>query len=514
MTENIQTIQKSRKPTVLVILDGWGFRESEEHNALAKANTPFFDYLWKNYPHTTLNASEEDVGLPEGQVGNSEVGHMTIGAGRIIDTDLVRITKAIRDGSFGTNPEFKKLFEHVQQNKSTLHILTLLSPGGVHSHQEHLHEFLKIAKTAGLSKVAIHAFTDGRDTPPKAGVSYLQMLEMEMAKTGIGHIATLAGRYFAMDRDNNWDRIEQVENAIFHCKGNICEVGTAVNIAKSLYEQGHTDEYLEPHVFTSETGEGTTIEPGDGVIFLNFRADRARQLCKRILERTAGQNVHFTTLTQYDKELKTNIAFPPIYPDKTLAHVIAEAGLTQLHIAETEKYAHVTYFFNGGQETSLPHEERVLIESRKDVKTHDLAPEMRAKEITDTVIKSLTSKTPPDFTVINYANADIVGHTANVEAIIKAVECLDQELKRLLEAVAQVSGVAIITADHGNAETNFDFDNQSPHTAHTKNLVPFIIFNKKVQITRPAGSLADIAPTVLQLMELPIPESMTGKKLV
>ncbi len=499
------------KPVVLVILDGWGYREEKIHNAIADAQTPFFDSLWAQYPHAVLDASEESVGLPEGQIGNSEVGHMTIGAGTTIDTDLVRITKAIRNGEFRTNPAFQKLFTHVKDHGSTLHIMGLVSPGGVHSHQEHLHAFLRACKAEGISKVAIHVFTDGRDTAPQASVQYLKDLEAVIEAEGVGRVATLAGRFFAMDRDKNWDRLAKVEDAMFFCKGNVCELQRASDLVKDLHAAGHMDEHIEPHVFVDEKGEGVSIQQNDAIFCFNFRADRARQLCEKVLEKTEGMNTVFVTLTEYSTDLAVDVAYRPQRVATTLSAEISKAGLTQAHVAETEKYAHATYFLNGGVETPHEGEEFVLVPSRKDVPTHDLAPEMKAKEITDEALARIAAGV--DFVFINYANADMVGHTANVPALTIAVETIDRELARLIPAVKALGGVVFISADHGNAEMNIDPDSGEKHTAHTLNVVPAILTVEGKQL-RPTGTLADITPTILELMQLPQPESMKGQSLL
>lgn len=496
--------------TVLIVLDGWGHREDKAHNAIADAQTPFFDSLWNNYAHATLDASEEKVGLPEGQVGNSEIGHMTIGAGKIINTDLVRISKAIRENQLGSNPAFLELFEHVKHNNSVLHIKGLLSPGGVHSHSQHLYAILKTAKDSGIEKIAIHAFTDGRDTAPQSAGQYLKELEYVIEEVGIGFIATVSGRFYAMDRDNNWDRLAKAEAAIFECKGNVCRSRKPSEVIKELHLTGVMDEHLEPVVFLDDQGNGYPISNNDGVLFFNFRADRSRMLAKKIMEQKDGKNLCFVTLTEYDSNLGAIVAFPSTAIETTLANEIAKAGLTQVHIAETEKYAHATYFLNGGTERPHAGEEHVLVESRKDVQTHDLAPEMKAKEIADKAIQYVEKGI--DFMFINFANADMVGHTANVPALKIAVETIDRELKRVVEAVEAKGGAVFITADHGNAETNIDLATGERHTAHTVNVVPAILTLKDVQLNN--GNLSDVAPTILKLMELEVPKSMTGRNLI
>ena len=507
---------------LLVIFDGWGIREGTEHNAIAAARKPFFDELWQNYPHALLEAHGPAVGLPAGQMGNSEVGHTTIGAGKIIDNDFVRITKAARAGGFAVNPAFHNLFGHVQKHDSTLHVLGLLSPGGVHSHQEHLHEFLRVAKQAGINKIAIHAFTDGRDTSPQSAHEYLAELEKVIQDLGVGFIATASGRFYAMDRDHNWDRLDKAEAAIFECKGTVCRARKPSEFIRELHGQGIVDEHLEPVVFLDDDGRGYPIQKNDGVFLFNFRADRMRMLAQKLSEKTLADNLCFVTLTEYDqanKSLNSLVAFPPVKIDTTLAREIAQAGLTQAHIAETEKYAHVTFFLNGGVEKPFAGEEYVLIESRKDIRTHDLAPEMRVKEIADAAIEQMKGGT--NFVVLNFANPDMVGHTGNFEATINAVEVVDAELRRVVTVALEQGAAVFITSDHGNAEHNLHFDSGAKHTAHTTNPVPAILvmpaqapapaINK---FNRAVGTLADVAPTILQLLGLPKPEAMTGQSLI
>lgn len=500
---------------VLIILDGWGHREGGNHNAIWEAHTPFYDSLIAKYPHTLLNASEEHVGLPAQTIGNSEIGHMTIGAGRVIDTDLVRISKAMQENKFISNPAFAGLFKHVKKYGSTLHIMGLVSDGGVHSHQDHLHGFLKAAKDFGLGKVVIHAFTDGRDVAPQSAAKYLKELENVIATVGIGYIATATGRYYAMDRDKNWERTEKSEKAIFEALGKSYKNQTPSQVVTELYKEGLIDELLEPMIFLDNEGKSYPVANNDGIFFFNFRSDRPRQLSQKIAERSKKQNLYFVTLTQYSPSLESEVAFPPNKIETTLAAEISQSGLSQAHIAETEKYAHVTFFFNGGRQEPYPNEKDILIDSRKDVATHDLAPEMKAKEIADKAIEQLQAG--DSFILINFANADMVGHTANKPAIITAVETVDRELKRVIEKVLSLNGTAIVTADHGNAEVNVDEQTGANHTAHTLNLVPFILVGQytadSTQLSA-QGSLADIAPTVLELMQIKKPSSMTGKSLI
>lgn len=500
-----------RKPVILIVLDGWGVSDTKEHNAIAMANTPYYDMAWNTYPHAVLDASEEKVGLPVGQMGNSEIGHMTIGAGTTINTDLVRIAKAIKNKEFDTNPAFTELFEHVKKYDSTLHIQGLVSPGGVHSHSEHLYAFLEAAKRAGITKVVIHAFTDGRDTPPQSAAAYLKELEDVIEKVGIGFIATAAGRFYAMDRDNNWDRLAKAEAAMFECKGKVCQLKKPSEVFEELYKEGILDEHVEPLVFLDDQGNGYPIKDNDGIFFFNFRSDRARMLSKRVIEQSEQKNLCFVTMTQYDNTFTCLVAFPPMSIETTLAAEISKAGLQQAHIAETEKYPHATYFLNGGKQEPHEGEQHILVESRKDVPTHDLAPKMRAKEIADKAIEQIEQGV--DFIFINFANADMVGHTANQSAIIEAVQEVDTQLSRVAEAAKKQGGVLFITADHGNAELMIDPITKEKHTAHTLNLVPAIITDEAYTI-KDNGTLADIAPTILALMHIPQPTAMTGTNLL
>lgn len=501
-----------KKPVVLVVLDGWGHREDPKDNAIAAAQTPIFDYLWKEFPHALLQASGEAVGLPDGQMGNSEIGHTTIGAGKIIDTDLVRIAKAIKNDELAANPALVQLFDHVVKNNSTLHIQGLLGEGGVHSHSEHLFAVLKTAKNRGVKKVAIHVFTDGRDTAPQSAAKYLENLQKVLKEVGLGFIATVSGRFYAMDRDNNWDRLAKVEQAMFECKGNVCELKEPSRFLQNLYEKDNQlDEHLPPIVCLDDQGQACAIQNNDAVFIFNFRPDRARMLTKKLLEKKDGMNLCVGTMTDYGEMFaQCAIAFPPAKIETTLAKEISSVGLTQAHIAETEKFPHATYFLNGGVEHPYPGEQHILLDSRKDVPTHDLAPKMRAEAITDKAIEQVNAGT--DFIFINYANPDMVGHTANVPAIVEAVEEVDRQLGRLFDAVAAKGGVLFITADHGNAEVNIDQETGVKHTAHTTNPVPAILTDKARSLN--IGGLADIAPTILCLLGVPQPAAMTGKCLV
>lgn len=504
-------MDKKYNTVALIVLDGWGYREETKDNAIAKSRKPFFDSLWKKYPHTLLSASGLSVGLPEGQIGNSEVGHMTIGAGKIIDTDLVKISKAIVNREFHNVAAFCSLFEHVKKNNSTLHVMGLVGAGGVHSHQEHLLAFLRTAKTAGVSRVAVHAFMDGRDLPPQSGSVYLAELESVLTDLGIGKIATVSGRYYSMDRDKNWDRLKLSLDAIEKGEGEIHKESSPSIVVEEKYLSGEVDEHLRPMVFLGENDEIMTLGENDGVFIFNFRADRVRMISKKLKEEKSKLNLAIVTMTEYEKDLGFPVAFSKTDITTTLAREISSAGLSQAHIAETEKFAHATYFLNGGVEEVYPKEKQILVESRKDVVTHDLAPEMRAKEITDKAIEEVEKGI--DFLFINYANLDMVGHTANVPAIIKAAEVVDSQLRRIVEVLDQKNGVAIITADHGNAELNLDQTTGKPHTAHTTNLVPCIITDVSCKL-KSEGNLSNLAGTALYLLGLDIPKVMEDRVII
>lgn len=503
-------MESKMRPCVLVVLDGWGWREEHAHNPIFEARTPFFDRAWREYPHALLDASGVQMGLPEGQMGNSEIGHMVIGSGIVVPTDLVRIQEAIEHGEMRTNPAFCSLFDHVKRHSSSLHLVGLIGPGGVHAHEGHLIGILRAAKQAGVSRVFIHGFTDGRDTPPQSAGDFLETLECAIEEIGVGRVSTLCGRFFGMDRDSNWERTEVAEKALFSGEGALSSEGPSATMRR-VYQQGQMDERLSSLVFTGVNGETCSpIAEHDAVFFFNFRADRAVQLSRRIIARAAGLDVAFATMTIYADDLGCPVAFPSFTPSVTLAGEISKAGLTQVHVAETEKYAHATYFLNGGRSELYPGEEHVLIESRK-VVTHDLAPEMRAKEITDAAIARLEAGV--DFAFINYANADMVGHTANHAAIIQAVETVDTQLSRLFACVETLGGALFVTADHGNAEMSYDEDSEQLHTSHTTGLVPAMLLRPGASL-RPRGTLADVAPTILEMMGLPIPPEVMGRSLM
>ncbi|MCS5696508.1 2,3-bisphosphoglycerate-independent phosphoglycerate mutase [Desulfofundulus thermocisternus] len=506
-------------PMVLVILDGWGLRAEEEGNAIARARTPHMDHFWATCPHTTLGTSGEDVGLPDGQMGNSEVGHLNIGAGRIVYQELTRITRAIRDGSFFTNKALVAAVEHVQATGGALHLMGLLSDGGVHSHISHLFALLELARKHNLSKVYIHCFLDGRDVPPDNAGEYIQQLEEKCRELGTGIIATVMGRYYAMDRDRRWDRTRRAYEAMVLGKG--LTASSAMEALEGSYRRGETDEFVQPTVITRAGAPVALVESGDAVIFYNFRPDRARQITRAFVdedftgfERPANRpRVHFTCMTLYDKTINAPVAFEPHHPANTLGEVISRLGLRQLRLAETEKYAHVTFFFNGGVETPYPGEDRLLIPSPK-VATYDQKPEMSAPEVTEAFLEQLASG-KYQVIIMNYANADMVGHTGDMDAAIKAIETVDRCVGKVVKAVQEKGGTVIITADHGNADEMLD-PNGHPHTAHTTNRAPFILIGEdagRVKL-RPGGILADIAPTMLDLMGIPVPPEMTGRSLI
>jgi len=499
----------SYKPVALIVLDGWGYREDPTHNAVAAAKTPCFDGLWQENPHALLEASGLAVGLPEGQMGNSEIGHTTIGAGTIIDTDLVQISKAIADGGFTINPAFNDLFAHVKKHDSTLHVIGLISTGGIHSHSEHLYAFLRAAHQAGIHRLAIHAITDGRDVAPRSGAQFLRELEEVLGELGIGHIATVSGRFYAMDRDQNWHRLAKAEEALYGGEA-VTHQRKASEVVQELYKEEKLDEHLEPVVLLDQEGKRYQIEKHDGIFIFNYRPDRVRMLSKRLHEKAKQDDIMLVTMTEYDSTVPITTAFAPRKITTTLGAEISAAGLTQAHIAETEKFPHATYFLNGGRQEPYEGEEHVMLESRKDVTTHDQAPEMRAESIADAAIERINQGV--DFLFINFANPDMVGHTGNVQAIITAVETVDSQLCRVVEAVRAKGGVLLVTADHGNAEVNIDLGSGEVHTSHTLNPVPLIGVGLSGQLQN--GSLADLAPTTLALLGLKQPEAMTGKSLL
>ncbi|MFQ5597531.1 MAG: 2,3-bisphosphoglycerate-independent phosphoglycerate mutase [Nitrospiria bacterium] len=510
------------KPLVLMILDGWGINPREDANAIAQAAPPFYRSLLENYPYTTLDASGEAVGLPRGQMGNSEVGHLNIGAGRIVYQELTRITKAISDGSFFQKRALRSALQSAKSDQTCFHLLGLLSDGGVHSHINHLVALLEAARQAGILRLRVHAFLDGRDTPPKSALGYIRHLERSLKDAapagGDWRIASLSGRYYAMDRDQRWDRTAQVYRAMV--SGDGLSSDTAAAGLQASYDAGLTDEFVRPTVICEAENPVGKIQDGDHVFFFNFRADRARQLSHAFSDAVFDffprspkpALASMTCLTSYDKTLHLPVVFEPAVLHHTLGEVFSEHSLRQLRIAETEKYAHVTYFFSGGREECFEGEKRILIPSPKEVKTYDQKPEMSAFEVTEAVIQEI-QKNRFDFICLNFANPDMVGHSGDLSAAVKAVEVIDRCLKRIVETVAAEEGIVLLTADHGNLEQMIDYQTGLAHTAHTTHRVPFICISKQKRALRP-GTHANIAPTVLDLLHLPKPAEMDHDSLI
>ncbi len=512
--------QSSVSPVVLVILDGWGYREDTDGNAVAAAKTPVINSLWEAYPHTTIRTSGKDVGLPDGQMGNSEVGHLNIGAGRVVPQELVRISDAVEDGTLLSNSALVRVYQEVKQNQGKLHVVGLCSDGGVHSHLTHLFGLLEMAKDQQLDDVCIHVITDGRDTSPDSGKRYVQQILDYIDQVNIGRIVSISGRYYSMDRDNRWERVKQAYDMMTQDgDGN---GRSPIEVIQDSYAAGLTDEFILP----TRVAAGA-IAPNDGVVFFNFRPDRARQLTQafvspkfRGFEREQIKPLSFATFTQYDPTLSVLVAFEPQNLNNILGQVIAQHGLKQFRTAETEKYAHVTYFFNGGIEEPFEGEERYLVPSPQ-VATYDRAPAMSAEAVTDVVVETV-SKEIYSLIVVNYANPDMVGHTGKMEETVQALETVDHCLGRVLESVSRVGGTTIIIADHGNAEVMWD-EQGNPWTAHTTNPVPFILVEgEKRKIPghgtdvrlRTDGRLSDIAPTILDILNIPQPPEMTGRSMV
>ena len=506
----------NKKLTMLMILDGFGMNNNAEGNSIKIANTPNIDNLMKKNPTTEIHTSGLDVGLPEGQMGNSEVGHTNIGAGRIVYQELTRITKEIEEGDFFSNPELVKAIENCKEHETKLHIMGLLSDGGVHSHNRHLYALLELAKRKDFEDVYVHCFLDGRDTPPASAENYLAELEKKMAEKGVGKIASISGRYYSMDRDKRWERVEKSYQALVNGIGEK-ETSSIIAIEKS-YQKEVFDEFVEPTLICNNDEPIATIQKNDSVIFFNFRPDRAREITRTLVDpdfdgfKRDYFPVYFVCFTQYDATLpNVHIAFKPTTLENTFGEYISKKGLTQLRIAETEKYAHVTFFFNGGEEKQYPGEDRILVPSPK-VATYDLKPEMSAKEVTEKVIEAIQSQ-KYNCIILNYANLDMVGHTGNLEATVKAIETIDDCVGKVVEEVNKVQGVLLITADHGNAEQMIDYATGEPHTAHTTNPVPFILVGKEDAKLKP-GRLADLAPTMLDIMGLEKPKEMTGESII
>lgn len=503
------------RPLVLVILDGFGIHQANAFNAITQANTPFWDYAQKHFPHIALEASGKAVGLPDGQMGNSEVGHMHIGAGRTVYQDLTRIDAAIENNSIASIPVLLKTLSRLKQEGKTLHLIGLCSPGGVHSHIEHLLALLRMCQKTAFQNVALHAFLDGRDTPPKSALKSIARIEEVLTSTGAGRIASISGRYYAMDRDKRFERLEPVYTLLTTGESPY-HFNTAEEAIDHFYVEGLSDEFIPACVI----GTPAPIKDGDAVLFFNFRADRAKQLCKAFLDYDfqGFERKHipalsaFLTMTQYDERFAATALFPPIALKDSLGEVLAAYGMSQLRIAETEKYAHVTYFFNGGKETAFEREDRLLIPSPK-VATYDLQPEMSAFALCSALVEAIRDKTY-DVIIANFANPDMVGHSGNLEATVKAIEAVDSCLQRIFNETERNGGLLVVTADHGNAECMHDEAHNQPHTAHTTQPVPFLIASHSWRFIAKHGSLADVAPSLLAILDIPKPEAMTGHCLI
>ncbi len=509
----------AKRPVALVILDGWGINPECEGNAVCQADTPNLDRLFEKYPHARLGASGEAVGLPDGQMGNSEVGHLNIGAGRVVYQEFTRITKSIKDGDFFSNAVLTGAVDRVKETGGTLHLMGLLSDGGVHSHIGHLYALLELAKRQGLEDVCVHAFLDGRDTPPRSGADYLQQLEGKISELGVGRVATVMGRYYAMDRDNRWDRVERAYRAMTEGVGE--SVSSSDEAIRQAYAADQGDEFVEPRVVVRDGAPVGTVSDGDSIIFFNFRSDRAREITRAFTDselkgfarRSEPQLATYVCMTEYDATFGLPVAFPPQSHALILGEVVSAAGRKQLRIAETEKYAHVTFFFNGGNEEPFPEEDRVLIPSPQEVATYDQKPSMSAEGVTDEVVRRIESD-QYDLVILNYANPDMVGHTGVLDAAVEAMETVDRCVARVVESVLAQGGVLLITADHGNCEQMRDAQ-AKPHTAHTSNPVPVILIGEGYEdVELRDGILADLAPTILLLMGLAVPEEMEGTSLI
>jgi 2,3-bisphosphoglycerate-independent phosphoglycerate mutase len=505
-------------PLLLVVIDGWGYREATDGNAIAAARTPFWDGLWASNPHTVVEASGEAVGLPGGQQGNSEVGHLTIGAGRVVFQPLTRIGREIRDGRFFDNPELIRAVDTAKERGTALHLLGLVSPGGVHSHQDHAIAICELARRRGLDRVWVHAFTDGRDELPTSGAEFMEGFVSELRRVGTGRVASVAGRYYAMDRDKRWDRTARAYEIVAGRGPD--QAGDPVAYIRSRYAEGITDEFLPPVSIAPDSRAPARIGDGDSVVFFNFRPDRARQLTHALVDPDFAQfprsrvphDLTFVTMTEYERGLSVGLAYPPEEVRNCLAEVVSRAGARQFHVAETEKYAHVTYFINGGQETPFAGEERLLVPSRKDVPTYDRAPEMSAVPITDAVVERVEAGRHA-LIIVNYANPDMVGHTGDFAATVRACETVDACLRRAVGAALDAGGSVLVTADHGNAEQKIDAETGEALTAHTTNPVPVVLAGAVASQLRGGGGLSDIAPTVLSLLGLDQPAEMTGRSL-
>jgi 2,3-bisphosphoglycerate-independent phosphoglycerate mutase len=502
------------KPAVLLVLDGWGYSESDDFNAIRAARTPVWDRLWQEYPHTLIGTSGSDVGLPAGQMGNSEVGHLNLGAGRVVFQELTRVSRAVESGEFLANTALNHALEKAQASDGALHIFGLLSPGGVHSHEEHIHALVRMAVEKGCEKVFVHAFLDGRDTPPRSAAPSLEALQQVMEQAGGGRIATLIGRYYAMDRDNRWERVQVAYDMLTQGKAEFVAEDALAGL-QAAYDREETDEFVQ----ATRIGEAAPIVDGDAIVFMNYRADRAREITRAFTEQGFDgfrrdrfpRLATYVTLTEYSEDFDLPVAFPPERPTNSFGEFIADKGLRQLRLAETEKYAHVTFFFNGGREETFAGEERILVPSPK-VATYDLQPEMSAQEVTDKLVAAIEGGAY-DAIICNFANPDMVGHTGKYEAAVKAIETIDQCLGRIMEALQHSGGELLITADHGNAEQMLDRATGQPHTAHTNNPVPLVYVGRQASLLE-HGALCDIAPTLLRIMGLEQPSEMSGRALV
>ncbi|MFT7176104.1 MAG: 2,3-bisphosphoglycerate-independent phosphoglycerate mutase [Halioglobus sp.] len=511
--------QSGKSPTALIILDGWGHREETKDNAIAHGATPNWDRLWEQAPHTLVCASGMEVGLPPGQMGNSEVGHMSMGAGRVIYQNISKIDKAIDDGTFDSNKAYVDAIDKANANSGAVHILGLLSAGGVHSHEDQILAAIRLAALRGSKKIYMHAFLDGRDTPPRSAAGSLQKVEDLLKELDCGAIASIVGRYYAMDRDNRWDRVEYAYEMLTQAKASYT-ASSAQAALKAAYERHENDEFVKSTVICGSQNQAVAIHDGDSVLFMNFRSDRARQLTRAFVDKNfdqferkvVPQLANFVMTTEYSADIDTTIAFPSESLDNVLGDYLAKQGKTQLRIAETEKYAHVTFFFSGGREALFPGEERIMVPS-PDVATYDLQPEMNAPELTDKLVAAIHSG-KYDLIVCNYANGDMVGHTGIFDAAVAAVEALDKCIGRVEAALLEVGGQALITADHGNCEQMVDYESGQLHTQHTTELVPLVyVGNRKLTLAPSGGKLADIAPTLLSLMALEQPGEMSGVNL-
>ncbi|WP_419569631.1 2,3-bisphosphoglycerate-independent phosphoglycerate mutase [Rheinheimera sp.] len=507
-----------KKPLVLIILDGWGYREERDYNAIVQARTPVMDKLWASYPHTLISGSGMDVGLPDGQMGNSEVGHVNLGSGRVVYQDFTRITKSISDGDFFENPVLTDACQAAVQADKAVHIMGLLSPGGVHSHEDHLIAMIDLAKQQGASQIYLHAFLDGRDTPPRSAEASLARVEAHFKAIGTGQIASVIGRYYAMDRDKRWDRVQAAYDLLTQGKADF-QADSAVAALQAAYSRDENDEFVKATAIRNPSGDVISMNDGDSLIFMNFRADRARQFSRAFTDadfngfarsKTPALS-RFVMLTEYAADIKAPCAYPPESLNNVLGEWLAKHQKTQLRISETEKYAHVTFFFSGGREELFDGEQRILVESPK-VATYDLQPEMSSTELTDKLVGAIQGG-EFDVIICNYPNGDMVGHTGVLDAAIAAVEAVDHCIGRVVEALQQVGGECLITADHGNAEQMMDPESGQAHTAHTSDPVPLIYVGRAAEVTQ-GGILSDIAPTMLHLMGMPVPEEMTGKVLM